>query len=93
MLTRQQFWLRQDGPPLHFRRQVTWFQNQHFTDRSISRGRPVAWPARSPDLSPLNYFLWDHMKSLVHAVKSNSRAELLNRVMDSCAHIIMVMAL
>jgi hypothetical protein len=27
------------------------------------------------------------MKSPVNAVKSNSRAELLNRILDSCAHI------
>jgi hypothetical protein len=66
---------------------VTAFLNQHFPDRWIGRGGPVAWPARSPYLSPLDYFLWGHMTSLVYAVKSNSRAELLNRIMDSCAHI------
>ncbi|KAJ8870344.1 hypothetical protein PR048_029365 [Dryococelus australis] len=25
-------------------------------------GGTIAWPARSPDLTPLDYFLWDHMK-------------------------------
>jgi hypothetical protein len=67
---------------------VNAFLNQHFPDRWIGRGGPVAWPARSPGLSPLDYFFWGHMKSLVYAVKSNSRADLLNRIMDSSgAHV------
>jgi hypothetical protein len=80
---------RQHGSAPHFGRQVTAFMNQHFPDRWIGRGGSAAWPARSPNLSPLDFFLWGHMKSLVYAVKSNSRAdcELLNRIMDSCAHI------
>jgi hypothetical protein len=87
LLTRQEMWLQQDGAPPNFGRQVTAFLNQHFPDRWIGRGGPVPWPARSQDLSPLDYFLLGHMKSLVHAVKSNTRAELLNRIMDSGPHI------
>ncbi|GFV88973.1 hypothetical protein TNCV_4911751 [Trichonephila clavipes] len=29
-------------------------------------GGPVAWPPRSPDLSPLDFFLWGAMKGLVY---------------------------
>jgi hypothetical protein len=65
---------------------VTALLNQHFSGRWIGRDSPVAWPARSPVLSALDYFLWGSMKSLVHAVKQDSRAELLNRIMDSRAH-------
>lgn len=31
----------------------------------VGRGGPVHWLARSPDLSPLDCFLWGHMKPLV----------------------------
>jgi hypothetical protein len=69
LLTRQEMWLQQDGAPPNFGRQVTAFLNQHFPDRWIVPGDPVARPARSPNLSPLDYFLWGHVKFLVYAVK------------------------
>jgi hypothetical protein len=48
---------------------------------------PATWPLRSPDLTPLNYYLWGHMKSLVYAVRSSTRAELMNHIMDDSMHI------
>jgi hypothetical protein len=53
----------------------------------MGRQGPVAWPPRSPDLTPLYCCLWGRMKSLVYAVKSSARAELLNLIMDSSVHI------
>ncbi|GFX49744.1 hypothetical protein TNCV_3072971 [Trichonephila clavipes] len=38
-------------------------------DRLISRFGPVNWPPRSCDLTPLDYFLWGYVKSLVYADK------------------------
>ncbi|GFS88060.1 DUF4817 domain-containing protein [Trichonephila clavipes] len=38
-----------------------------FGDRLISRFGPVIWPPRSCDLTPLEYFLWGYVKSLVYA--------------------------
>ncbi|GFV09299.1 hypothetical protein TNCV_3313151 [Trichonephila clavipes] len=37
--------------------------------RLISRFGPVNWPPRSCDLTPLDYFLWGYVKSLVYADK------------------------
>jgi hypothetical protein len=31
----------------------------------------------------LHYYLWGRIKSLVYAVKSSTRPELLNRIMDA----------
>jgi hypothetical protein len=86
LLTKQVLWPQQDGAPSHFGRQVAAFPKQHFPDRWFGRGGPVTWPARSPHLSALDYFHWDHMKSLVYAVKWNCRAELLQRIMYSCVN-------
>ncbi|GFT54915.1 transposable element Tc3 transposase [Trichonephila clavipes] len=38
-----------------------------FGDRLISRFGPVNWPPRSCDLTPLDYFLWGYVKSLIYA--------------------------
>ncbi len=35
-----------------------------FDDRLISSG---LWPPRSPDLSPLDYFLWGYLKDQVYS--------------------------
>lgn len=42
-----------------------------------------AWPPRSPDLNPFNFYLWGHMKSLVYEDTTNSRYALLHRVLDA----------
>jgi hypothetical protein len=71
-------WLQQNGASSHFGRQVTALLSQNFPDRWIGQSGAAAWPARSPDLSPLAYFLWGNMKSLVYAMKSRYRADLLD---------------
>ena len=40
---------------------------------------PVAWPARSPDLNPLNFHLWGHLKSIVYATWIENAEILQNR--------------
>ncbi len=32
--------------------------NKKFPNKWIGRGGPFSWPPRSPDLTPLNFFLW-----------------------------------
>ncbi|KAJ8981708.1 hypothetical protein NQ317_017752, partial [Molorchus minor] len=50
-----------DGAPPHIGRHVTWL-HKSFNGRWISRRGPVLWPARSPDLNPLDFYLRGHMK-------------------------------
>ncbi|KAJ4433250.1 hypothetical protein ANN_15509 [Periplaneta americana] len=38
----------------------------------MGRGGTIAWPARSPDLAPLDYFLWGHMKRLIYETSVES---------------------
>ncbi|GBM75445.1 hypothetical protein AVEN_182316-1 [Araneus ventricosus] len=42
-------------------------------------GSNVAWPPRSPDLNPLDFFFWGHMKSLVYEMPVNSAEDLIER--------------
>ncbi|GFU80096.1 uncharacterized protein TNCV_579761 [Trichonephila clavipes] len=44
-----------------------------FDDRLISRFGPANWPLRSCDSTPLDYFLWGYVKSLVYAGISHKR--------------------
>ncbi|GFV68458.1 DUF4817 domain-containing protein [Trichonephila clavipes] len=51
-----------------------------FGDRLISRFGPVNWPPRSCDLTPLDYFLWGYVKSLVYADKSQTLDHLEDNI-------------
>jgi hypothetical protein len=43
----------------------------------------TAWPPRSPDLNPLDVYLWGHLKTLVYAAPVDNE-EALHRTVDAC---------
>ncbi|GFY21471.1 transposable element Tc3 transposase [Trichonephila clavipes] len=51
-----------------------------FGDRLISRFGPVNWPPRSCDLTPLDYFLWGYVKSLVYVYKPQTLDHLEDNI-------------
>ncbi|GFX14432.1 uncharacterized protein TNCV_1616151 [Trichonephila clavipes] len=51
-----------------------------FGDRLISRFGPVNWSPRSCDLTPLDYFLWGSVKSLVYADKPQTLDHLEDNI-------------
>ncbi|GFT95430.1 putative transposable element [Trichonephila clavipes] len=65
----QELWFQQDGATCHTARATIDLLKDTFGDRLISRFGPVNWPPRSCDLTPLYYFLWGYVKSLVYADK------------------------
>ncbi|GFY10771.1 putative DD41D transposase [Trichonephila clavipes] len=65
----QELWFQQDGATSHTARATIDLLKDTFGDRLISRFGPVNWPPRSCDLTPLDYFLWGYVKSLVYADK------------------------
>ncbi|GFW82758.1 putative transposable element [Trichonephila clavipes] len=65
----QELWFQQDGATCHAARATIDLLKDMFGDRLISRFGPVNWPPRSCDLTPLDYFLWGYVKSLVYADK------------------------
>lgn len=73
-------WFQLDGAPAHSSGEVDAELTVMFEDRWIGRNGPWKWPPRSPDLSPLDFYFWGHLKSLVYATPVQSREELLNRV-------------
>ncbi|GFX20228.1 transposable element Tc3 transposase [Trichonephila clavipes] len=62
----QELWFQQDGATCHTARTTIDLLKDTFGDRLISRFGPVNWPPRSCDLTPLDYFLWGYVKSLVY---------------------------
>lgn len=72
-------YFQHDGAPAHNSRIVSQYLNQRFP-RWIGNMGPVPWPARSPDLTPLDYFLWGAIKNKVYLQKPNDLEELKNNI-------------
>lgn len=49
-------WFQHDGCPAHFSLVARQKLIEKFSNRWIGRGGSVVWPARSPDLTPLDFF-------------------------------------
>ena len=41
------------------------------------------WAPRSPDLTPLDFFAWGYIKSLVYRTKVRDLADLTNRIREA----------
>ena len=80
-------YFQHDRAPPHSSRKVRNFLNYRFPGRWIRRGGPHNWPARSPDLSALDYCVWGWMKELVYSVKLVTRDELLGCILDAANRI------
>jgi hypothetical protein len=73
-----------DGAPAHFSLCARSHLNACYRGHWIGRGGPIAWPPRSPDLNPLDFFLWGYLKSLVYSTAVNDAATLRERIVDAC---------
>ena len=45
----------------------------------------MAWPPRSPDLTPMDLSLWGHIKALNYTSPVDSEKDLLARIVESTA--------
>ena len=78
----QNIWFQQDGAAAHYGREVRAYLDTQFPHRWIGRRGEIEWPARSPDLTPLDYFLWGYLKSKVYSTQPQSLDELQNRILQ-----------
>ena len=53
---------QKDGAPPHWGSHFRRFLDATFPNRWIGRDGPTPWPPRSPDITPLNFFLWGYVK-------------------------------
>jgi hypothetical protein len=77
-------WFQQDGAPAHYSIQVREFLDQQFPGHWIGCRGPVEWLARSPDLTPLDFYLWGHLKAQVYAEKIRNVEHLRQHIIVAC---------
>lgn len=84
---RRRMWFQQDGAPPHYARTVRAFLNQMFPRRWMGRGGPYAYPARSPDLTPLDFYLWGKIKDLAYQSRPTTIEDMKQRIFEICRNI------
>lgn len=78
----KEIYFQQDGAPPHFRRDVRHWLDENFP-MWIGRAGPFPWPARSPDLTPLDFFLWGFIKHKVYETQPRDMGELIMRIREA----------
>lgn len=77
---------QQDGAPYHNVRRVTEFLNNNFREW-IGKSGTYQWPPRSPDLTPLDFFLWGYLKNKVYYMRVGSVNDIRNKIIQEIEEI------
>jgi hypothetical protein len=72
-----------NGAPTHFSLIARNYLDRVFPQRWIGNGGSLAWSARSLDFTPLDFFLWGHLKSLVYEIPVQTEVELRQRIIHA----------
>jgi hypothetical protein len=54
-----------------------------YHERGIDIRGSTAWPPRSPDLNPLNFYSWGPLKAIVYAASIDNDETLHRRIVDA----------
>lgn len=87
MNLRRSIYYQQDGAPTHNLRDVSNYLENRFQNKVISTYGHTRWPARSPDLTPMDFFLWGYVKERVYSSSSRNLQELEIKIRQAFATI------
>lgn len=83
----QEIWFQQDGATSHTARDTLTMLREQFRGRILSRNGDQNWPPRSCDLTPLDFFLWGHIKARVYENKPQNIPELKEEIWEKLAEL------
>jgi len=75
-------WFQQDGATAHTARVSMTKLRQMFPTHLVSLRGDLRWPARSPDLSICDFFLWGYLKEKVFKHRPHTLEELKDRIRE-----------
>ena len=80
---------QQDGASPDYQIDVCNVLDQHLRNRWIGRRGPIEWPARSPDLTVCDFFLWSYLRDRIYTPGHNFQhlVDLRLRITDEIQHI------
>ena len=79
-------WFHQDGAPSHNSNIVMNHLNVTFPGKGISTNGDLRWPARSPDFTPMDFYLWGYLQNEIYKEPIET-ADLYNKIYATIAAI------
>ncbi|GBN14509.1 hypothetical protein AVEN_248731-1 [Araneus ventricosus] len=79
-------WFQHDGANAHKTSSMKQYLVKEFWEQLIGYGGFQEWPPRSPDLTPMDFFLWGYLKQQVCATPPPTLQDLQRRITDACAN-------
>ena len=73
-------WFMQDGATAHTALASRQWLRENFEERVVSLKTDFEWAPYSPDINPLDFFLWGYLKDCVHSDKPNTIEEFKNSI-------------
>jgi hypothetical protein len=83
LYVRRKMWFMHNGAAAHFSMYAREYMNAVFP----ARWSFFFWPARSPDLNPLDFFVWGHPRCLIFETPVEREDDLLPRIQAACDNI------
>ena len=83
----EDFWFQQDGATAHTSRRSLGILREMFPSRLVSLRGDIGWPARSPDLTPCDFFLWGYLKAEVYKHRPQTLKALKDAIREEVAAI------
>ncbi|GBM30389.1 hypothetical protein AVEN_220987-1 [Araneus ventricosus] len=80
-------WFQHDGTPEHKTSSMKQFLVEELGEQVIGYGGFQEWPPRSPDLTPMDFFLCGYLKQLLYATPPPTLQDLQRRIRDACANV------
>ena len=78
-----ELYFQQDGAPPHFASAVRNYLDQTFPQHWIGRRGCIDWPPRSPDLTPMDFFVWGVVKEKVYGRKPSTVKDLKDFIIEA----------
>ena len=73
---------QQDDARPHWGFEIRQFLMKHFQIGGLDVLSHFPWPPRSPDISPLDFFLWGYVKNIIYRTKVRDSIDLQHRIIE-----------
>ena len=87
MFRNEEWYFQQDGVPPHYHRDVRAYLDGHLPNRWVIQRGSIEYPPHSPDFTPMDFFMWGHVKHKVYTTKPATINELRAAIERECADI------
>ncbi|GBL93658.1 hypothetical protein AVEN_25646-1 [Araneus ventricosus] len=80
-------WFQHDGAPSYKTSSMKQYLVEDCREQIIWYDSFQEWPPCSPDLTPMDFFLWGCLRQQVYATHPPTLQDLQRRITDACANV------